>query len=164
MALKQQQKCVLQLIIQKRKLPTMSAVSVFGFPTLKHKKKSVLQLKIKIWKLPTMSAVSVFWLYLWNWKKKCVLQLIIQIRKNCRQCWQFPYLDSCLLNTEKMRLAVDNPNTVTAFYVGSFLIWIIGSEQQKKYILQLIIQIRKLATMSKIADNVGSFRIWIIGS
>ena len=56
------------------------------------------------------------------------------------------------------RFAVDNPNTKTADNVGTFLIWIIGSETEKNA--------RYTADNPKTesADNVGSFRIWIFGS
>ena len=76
----------------------------------------------------------------------------------CRQCLQFPYFDSQLLNTKKMRFAVDNPNTETADNVGSFRIQIIGSETGKK------MGFAADNPNTETADNVGSFRICILGS
>ena len=51
----------------------------------------------------------------------------------------------------KIYFVVVNPNTETADKVGSFRTLIIGSETGKKCVLQLIIQIRKLPTISAVS-------------
>ena len=63
------------------------------------------------------------------------------------------YLDTELLNTQKKRFAVDNPNTETADNVGSFRIWIIGSETAKT------MRLAADNPNTETADNVGTFRI-----
>ena len=52
-----------------------------------------------------------------------------------------------------MHFAVDNPNTETADNVGSFRIWIIGSETAKT------MRLAADNPNTETADNVGTFRI-----